>query len=215
MNVKLLFVILTYFVAFFPAYLGYDFRYQWIGLLITMIFWLSSFIPFVHDFGKRGLLVVFVLAIFAYAIESLWVLTCIPYGCFTYSELLGPKLLGIVPWLLLFTRPPLVIGVWSWIKKYSIFWYLSWIVGGLALVVIDLILDPIAVLMGLWHYPWWGRRFGVPLNNFIWWFLSGTMGIMMVDLLLKKRNIARLYDMAIWLFIAFFVGYLCFSYIQL
>ena len=70
-----------------------------------------------HDFGKKGLLAIIAVSLFGYIIESVGVLTCFPYGCFAYSDQLGPKIAGIVPWMLLFTWPPLVIGVWSWLAS--------------------------------------------------------------------------------------------------
>ena len=70
-----------------------------------------------HDFGRKGLFAIIAVSLFGYIIESVGVLTCFPYGCFAYSGQLGPKIAGIVPRMLLFTWPPLVIGVWSWLTS--------------------------------------------------------------------------------------------------
>ncbi|MFA7284286.1 MAG: carotenoid biosynthesis protein [Candidatus Absconditabacterales bacterium] len=192
--------------AFFPVHFGFSAQNQLIGMLLTMAFGLSCFIPFVNDLGKRGLLVIVIVGLFGYGIESLGVLTCFPYGCFAYSDQLGPKIAGIVPWMLLFTWPPLVIGVWSRLQS-RISGYMLWLYGGLLLVAVDLILDPLAVLMGLRVYPEGGMRFGVPWTNFAGWLLSGTIGVMMIDKLMGKVTSKYIYDRSILLFLSFFVGY--------
>lgn len=221
-------ILIVFLTAFFPAYFGYNQNVQWIGLLMTMIFWLSCYIPFVRSFRKKGVVWLVLLGLCGYTIESLGILTCFPYGCFEYSDQLGPKLFGLVPWMLFFTRPPLVIGVWGLIEQHGAriagpaFWkywirrVLKWHCWGLLLVLVDLVLDPIAVRMGLWSYPEWGFWFGVPLSNFAGWMLSGTVGIAILNLLIWSRdpNIRekkpQSYAMGLWLFLAFFLGYLVF-----
>lgn len=230
----MIFIVLSFIFlfAFFPAHFGYNSELQRVWLLTTMIFWLSSYIPFVRDFGKKWIAWILALGVFAYVIESIGVLTCVPYGCFVYSNQLWPKLLNLVPRVLLFTRPPLVIGVWSLIRfgatrairvKQPAFcrwkWNgLLWIEGWLFLVLADLVLDPAAVIMGLRSYFDWGFWFGVPWTNFVGRLLTGATGIMILDLtiwtlsneddLMKK---SQDYAMGLWLFLSFFLGYLFFS----
>lgn len=206
-TLRIVLYICIFFVAFFPAYLGYQEQHAWVGYVFTIAFALSSYIPYLRDQGKRWWIALVLLAVFGYSIESLWVLTCFPYGCFWYSEQLWFRIAGIVPLMLAFTRPPLVLWVWSFIKNIA---WPSWkkrIRWGLWLVLVDLILDPIAVMMGLWSYPSWGFRFGVPLSNFAGWLLSGTIGIMIIDSIVWSNKNTKRYDYGLRCTIIFFVGY--------
>ena len=78
--------IVAFLIAFFPAYLGYQPELAWIGFLITILFALASYIPFLRDMKSKGLFALMAVAVFGYMIESIGVLTCFPYGCFSYSE---------------------------------------------------------------------------------------------------------------------------------
>ena len=59
---------------------------------------------------RRAVLSLLALSILAYAIEGLGVATSFPYGTFYYGDALGPRLAGIVPYLLPLSYAPLVVG---------------------------------------------------------------------------------------------------------
>lgn len=44
---------LIFFVAFFPAYLGYQEQHIWVGYIFTIAFAFSTYIPYLQDHGKR------------------------------------------------------------------------------------------------------------------------------------------------------------------
>lgn len=198
---------LIFFVAFFPAYLGYQEQHIWVGYIFTIAFALSTYIPYLQDHGKRWIIVLLLLIFFGYSIESVGVLTCFPYGCFWYSNQLWLKIAGIVPLMLAFTRPPLVLWIWYYTK--DIIWpkWKRWLVWGVALILIDLILDPIAVMMGLRSYPWWGFWFGVPLSNFAGWMFTGTIGLIILDSIVWPTTHNNRYDYGLRCTMVFFAGY--------
>lgn len=214
-----------FLISFFPAYLGYQPQYAWIGTMITLLFAAASFFPFLKDTWKAGFLALMTVSLFGYVIEGIGVLTCFPYGCFAYSEQLGTKILGIVPWILLATWPPLVLGVWSNLKKYwgdpsTSFRFTSFRSGWrlslswwIFLVLLDLILDPIAVSMGLRSYPGGWPWFGVPWTNFAGWMLSGTIGVAIFQYFLRNNQSSKVYDTGLRLTMSFFVGYAFWKYI--
>jgi uncharacterized membrane protein YhaH (DUF805 family) len=78
--------LLVFFISFFTAHLGYQPELAWIGFLITIVFALTSYVPFLRDRGRKGWFALIAVAVFGYMIESVGVLTCFPYGCFSYSE---------------------------------------------------------------------------------------------------------------------------------
>ena len=129
---------------------------------------------FAHLGARRATLAVLAVSAFAYAVESVGVATGFPYGTFFYGDALGPRFLGLVPYLLPVTYVPLVIGAVA----------AAWTPGRLApriafsallLVLVDAVLDPGAAALGFWVWPEGGPYYGVPLSNFAGWLLSGAV----------------------------------------
>ena len=100
--------VLSFVIAFFPAYFGYQEHLQRIGYSLTVVFGLAMMIPLIKVHKRKGVLALIVVGIFGYIIEFIGVKTCIPYGCFTYSAQMGAKIFDAVPWLLFFTWTPLI-----------------------------------------------------------------------------------------------------------
>lgn len=128
---------------------------------------------------RRAVFSVLVLSAFAYAIESVGVATGFPYGTFFYDDALGPKFLGLVPYLLPVTYVPLVIGAVAaaWTPGRLV---PRIILSALLLVLIDAVLDPGAVALGFWIWPEGGPYYGVPLSNFAGWLLSGAISAILL-----------------------------------
>ena len=77
----------------------------------TVLIALPSLVAlFAHLGPRRAALSVLAVSAFAYAIESVGVVTGFPYGAFFYDDALGPRFFGLVPYLLPVTYVPLVIG---------------------------------------------------------------------------------------------------------
>ena len=141
----------------------------------TLLIALPSFVALFAYLGpRRAALSILAVSAFAFAVESVGVATGFPYGAFSYDDALGPKLFGLVPYLLPVTYVPLVIGAVA----------AAWAPGRLAprvllsallLVLIDAVLDPGATALGFWIWPEGGPYYGVPLTNFAGWLLSGAV----------------------------------------
>ena len=210
MNKKLIIILyaVIFCTAFFPAFLGYQPEHSRVGYIFTIGFALASYFPFLKDFRTRWRIGLGAVILFWYIIESIGILTCLPYGCFDYSEQLGIQLFDVVPLMLAFTWPPLVLWVWSYAKNY--FWrgWKMWLAWAFGLVVVDLILDPIAVSMGLRSYSGWWFWFWVPLTNFLGRIFSGTISMIILDYALGNSYTKKLYTHGMRLTLAFFVGYI-------
>ncbi len=132
--------------------------------------------------GRRDALIVFVvLALFALLVETAAVNTGIPYGHFGYSDHLGYRLFGVVPWTVSFAWPPLILGAYG--MTANLFRTGSTRVVGttLLLVVFDLVLDPGAVYLEFWKYADGGAFYGVPVSNFVGWIVSGFAGSLILE----------------------------------
>ena len=123
---------------------------------------------------RRATLSLLAISILAYAIEAIGVATGLPYGTFYYGDALGPRLVGIVPYLLPLSYAPLVVGAVAvaWGTRLRL---LHIVHATLLLVWIDAVLDPGAASLGFWVWPQGGVYYGVPLSNYAGWLLSGAL----------------------------------------
>lgn len=161
-------------------------------LLIIIFILLSLGIVLIHGWktlGARELLVFFLIA---YSIALLYEYTDgLTFGWMgntcTYSNLLGPKFLGKIPYVIplvwaislyctltmtniIFNR---VRTTHKFEEKISLQWFLKiigmGIVTGLIMASLDLIIDPVMVAMGAWNWPGGGSYYGIPLWNYEAW----------------------------------------------
>lgn len=125
--------------------------------------------------------------------ESLGVATGWVYGPYHYTEKLGPKFLGLVPYLIpaawfMMMYPSLVIAervvsrTSGWARALTVA-----ALGGLAMTAWDVVMDPMMVRGGHWVWDVDGAYFGVPLQNYWGWWLT-TFCVFLVNWLIAPRN---------------------------
>ena len=111
--------------------------------------------------------------------ESVGVATGLVYGPYHYTAKLGPKFLGLVPYLIpvawfMMSYPSFVIADWlvptGWKRGPRLLAVAA--VGGLAMTAWDLVMDPIMVAGGHWMWDVVGPYYGIPLQNFWGWWLT-------------------------------------------
>ncbi len=138
-------------------------------------------------FDRRAVAGVSGLALYAYAIEYTGVKTGWPYGEFHYGVDLGPTVEGIPLGLPIFFLP-LVMNSYllcllllgeraenALVRPLTVV---------LAVLAMDVVLDPGAVALGFWVYPGVspdGGFYGVPLTNYAGWVLSATVAVVTLD----------------------------------
>lgn len=111
-----------------------------------------------------------------FASEFLGVVTGVPYGTYAYSELLGPRVLGLVPVFILIAWVHigyLVLATTTLAWGRSSVWLAP--LDGLLATAWDVMVDPLAVRAGFWTWAPAGGFYGVPLTNFLGWFLVVTL----------------------------------------
>jgi bisanhydrobacterioruberin hydratase len=148
--------------------------------LSTILIALPSAVALFRYLGpRRATLSLISLSILGYAIEAIGVATGFPYGAFYYGDALGPRLAGIVPYLLPLSYTPLVVGAVaaSWGTRLRLLHVLS---ATLLLVWMDAVLDPGAAALGFWVWPQGGVYYGVPLSNYAGWLLSGALATVLL-----------------------------------
>ncbi len=121
---------------------------------------------------RRGAVPVAAAGAIGFAVELTAVKTGRPFGHYTYSEKLGPRVGGV---------PLLAAAAWALMARPA------WVVSGLlarrrvlrvplaagALTAWDVFLDPRMAREGYWTWPGGGRYEGIPASNFAGWFATG------------------------------------------
>lgn len=116
--------------------------------------------------------------------ESVGVATGLVYGPYHYTGKLGPKFLGLVPFIIpiawfMMSYPSFVIAEWLVSPGRPTGGSPRWpqlllvaAVGGLVMTAWDVIMDPIMVSGGHWVWDVTGPYYGIPLQNFWGWWLT-------------------------------------------
>ena len=188
--VSALFFGASYFTVRFPDVPGAE-----VGSFVsTFLIALPAFVALLAYLGPgRAALVFLALAAFGYAIETTGVVTGLPYGTFFYGEALGPKLFGLVPYILPISWAPLVLGAVAATAPRAgfqrgaaraIFWVLR---SAVLLALIDGVLDPGAASLGFWTWPEGGPYYGIPVSNYLGWILSGALATALILYLGRGR----------------------------
>ncbi len=147
--------------------------------IISSAFVIAMALPSCYYFfwwlgASRAGTVMLLLGALSVLVEAIAVKTGFPYGGFIYSDALGYKVLGLVPWTVVFAYLPLLLGSATLASRLFGSERLRFALGSSALLLaVDLVVDPAAVAGGLWAYSGTGAYYGVPLTNFLGWLLTG------------------------------------------
>lgn len=154
---------------------------------------------------RKWLLVFFLVYITTLVIETCGTLTGFPFGCYKFSALLGPKWFDLVPisipisWFCIslssYGISTLVFGgeKQRWIRIFA---------GVLLSLNIDLSLDPaMSHLLPAWEWFQSGPYYGIPLQNYVGWVLTG-MAIMFIYEIMKVNK--WITAISPWFFIAIY-----------
>jgi putative membrane protein len=149
-------------------------------------------------YGKKNMLIFFLITfIVSWIYENLSVVTGFPFGHYHYTDFLGFKLL-FVPLAIM----PAYFGTayLSWtLAQVLIDEYKNKLTGGsiffvpfiasFIMIMWDIVFDPIASTLGQsWVWERGGGFFGVPLSNFIGWFLCVFTIYQLFALYLAKKE---------------------------
>ncbi len=115
------------------------------------------------------------LGVYAYAVETLALFTGFPYGHVGYSDHLGYKLFGAVPWTFAFAWTPLILCAYTAARSLFVSRARRILFSTFLLLAFALVFDPGAVLLEFWQYPGGGSYYGVPLWNLLGWIVSGAV----------------------------------------
>ena len=181
---------------------------EWIdGLVSTVLLVAFALIHGAERYGWSCILVfVIICLLVSNASENLSILTGYPFGRYYYTDVLGPKL---------FLVPVLIGGAYtgagylSWTIAHvlldridpsnrSAIWALP-VVGAVLMVSWDLSLDPSASTIGkAWIWIDGGAFFGVPVQNFIGWYLTVFIFLALFSWYQSKRPVGERQSRHFW-----------------
>jgi uncharacterized membrane protein len=155
---------------------------------------------FVHGarmYRLRGILVFVALCVVIGNIfENMSILTGFPFGHYYFTDVMGPKIfqvpvflglayvgMGYISWtlgrvILGETRRPLAGARVVTLPLVAAFIMVAW----------DLAMDPVwATILHAWIWPQGGRYFGVPVSNFLGWYLTVYIIYQLFALYLRRQ----------------------------
>ena len=136
---------------------------------------------------KKSISLIVILSIYALLIETIAIITGFPYSNFSYTNLIGFKILGYTPYTLPFAYVPLFIGCFYMASIIKMNKWKIIILSTLMVLVADMVLDPAAVALKFWVYESQGFFYGVPLMNFLGWILTGFLSSLITMYFLKNN----------------------------
>lgn len=185
----------AYFTVRFPDVPGAE-----VGSYVsTFLIALPSLLALLRYLGPKSAAVsLLCLSAFGYAIEITGVATGVPYGAFYYGDALGPRMAGLVPYLLPLSWVPLVLGAVAATvpgrtresrKNTSHFTLHTshFFRAAVLLVLVDGVLDPGAARLGFWTWPEGGVYYGIPVTNYLGWFFSSCIAAALLIVLGRRR----------------------------
>ena len=151
-------LLLSYFPL--PRVIGMVF-----GLLGSpMFFILFYMINSIIVLGTRRTIVFLSLAsIISFLFEYVGVHYGVPFGSYSYTSAMGPMMLGV---------PLFIPLLWSSLAYFTMEAAGNYYLASLGMVALDIAFDPVlSGPLGLWRWSERGQYFGVPLTNFVGWFI--------------------------------------------
>jgi uncharacterized membrane protein len=154
------------------------------------------------QFGWKKILLFMVICFtVTLAFESIGVTTGIFYGGYHYTANLGPKFLGLVPYVIPMAWFMMVYPVFIMAQKLvRLSQPRSWkvllaaAISGLMMTAWDLVLDPVMVSAGYWIWdgPASSRNyFGIPIQNFLGWWVTAAVIFLVLSLISPKNQIGN------------------------
>jgi bisanhydrobacterioruberin hydratase len=144
-----------------------------------------------------------------FASEIAGVLLGIPYGGYHYTDVLGPKLLG-VPLVLTTAWLVLVAYVQHWMARLGLPEYTRPFAAAAWMTAIDFVIDPLAAgPLGYWSWQQGGFWYDIPWTNFLGWYLVSLAIFLVLPRSFKPHRATRLIGASVILFfgvIAFALG---------
>jgi len=157
---------------------------QWPEILLLVSATLTSLVALARRLPLQNVVMTAVLiGSISSIIMTVAILSGIPFGPYTYSDLAGDKIFGVLPWSIPLVWIVVIVNARGLARLVMRPWrktnyYGFWVIGLACLLVVlmDLSLEPFAVYVKdywIWQAPKWvWSWYSAPWINFFGWFLT-------------------------------------------
>lgn len=163
---------------------------EWANAFFLILAGTLGFLYFLKRFGVVGGSVLGVFIFFStFIVEWAGSDSGFLFGSYDYTDRFSPNIFGVpiaigFAWLMVMATTHVVA---RWIVPSGGLVYA--IVGGIGAVIIDLIIDPVAYqIKQYWIWADTGLYYDIPWTNFFGWFVVAFVLHLIIDLMMKKRN---------------------------
>lgn len=164
---------------------------RWFGGLLMSIQGLAVSAWLIHHLGRMAWIPITAVLSGSFAIEYIGATTGFPFGAYSYTTVLAPRILDTVPVAILFAWLMVIAG--AWYTGRLLFDAQSRairaVLTGLFVMIIDIQIEPVATHIN--HYWEWydsGPYYGVPTVNFAgWWAVGFILGYVCDPYFMKIR----------------------------
>lgn len=182
---------------------------QWLGVqredagrLASLFLLTAALVVLLGERTARGAASLVCVALLGFAVEALGVCFGVPFGRYVYTNALQPQLLGV----------PVVMGpAWMVLVAFAsdaagrlrLRAWTATLFAALLTTATDLVIDPLAATrLGYWKWDVAGIYYGVPLVNFVGWFVTALLACRIMGARPRENFWAGLVGVAIILFFA-------------
>ncbi|HEU4508102.1 MAG TPA: carotenoid biosynthesis protein [Pyrinomonadaceae bacterium] len=170
---------------------------SWVAAVFLM---LAGLIVLVGTCSRGERLSLGAVALLGFIAEAVGVHFDVPFGAYSYTDALGPRLLG-VPLAMAFAWMTLAAYVKQTVAHLGFPWPMETLVGALWLTALDLLIDPLAAnQLGFWRWEVSGAYYGVPLINFAGWLLISLLSFIILGKKFERSLPAQLTGISMILF---------------
>jgi len=162
-------------------------RYHSIIGMLQIILFLTGISIYDYYRNTRFLLLFLISSIIGFVFEVVGLKIGFPFGFYSYSDFVQPKIVGV---------PFIVVVFWGIFSVYSfmamrIFGsvYVRILLFPLLMVVYDVSIDPLMVKLGFWAWNYSGKYlfYDVPISNFLGWYLVSLVIIVFYEFVSNQR----------------------------
>lgn len=153
---------------------------RWFGGLLMTVQGLAVTAWLFHHQGRKAWIPIIAVLTGSFAVEYVGATTGFPFGAYSYTTVLAPRILDTVPVAILFAWLMVIAG--AWYTGRLVFDSPSRIVRaaltGLFVMIIDIQIEPVAThINNYWEWYDTGPYYGVPTVNFAgWWAVGFILG---------------------------------------
>ncbi len=145
------------------------------GWLASLFLLLAGLIVLLGARTLRSTAVLAGVALAGFVIETIGVRFGVPFGQYTYTDVLQPQLVG-VPVVMGLAWMALVAFACDFAARLHLPPWPAAAFAALLTTATDLVIDPLATnQFGYWTWVQEGIYYGIPFTNFIGWFVTGLL----------------------------------------